>query len=88
MKRFEPGSLIGEDLKKHCRYADAVENEYKDFFKITGLKGARPDGFIAHFPFYVKAQRDAHVLLTMGSWANREDNEYEIGKIFNNSIQI
>lgn len=65
-----------------------MENEYRDFFRIAGLKGARPDGYIAHFPFYVKAQRDAHVLLTTGPWANREDNEYEIGKILNNYIQI
>lgn len=63
-----------------CLYAEAMQNEYDDFFKITDLKGVRSSGYIVNFAFYVKAQRDAHILLTRGPRAIRGDNEYEIGK--------
>ncbi|XP_031619784.1 uncharacterized protein LOC116338571 [Contarinia nasturtii] len=67
-----------EDIKKLCRYADATENEYKEFYKITDLTGVRSEGYIINFPFYIQAERDAHVLLTAVPMANREANEYEI----------
>lgn len=35
---------------------------------------------IISFPFYIQAERDAHVLLTEVPEANREANEYEIRK--------
>lgn len=67
-----------EDIKNLCRYASATENEYKEFYKITDVTGIRPEGYIINFPFYIQAERDAHVLLTKGPLANREDDEYEI----------
>lgn len=66
-------------LTNLCRYADATENEYKDFYKITDIAGVRPDGYIINFPFYLQAERDAHILLTTGPTANPKDNEYEFG---------
>lgn len=69
-----------EDIKKLCRYAEATENEYKEFYKITDLTGIRTEGYIVNFPFYIQAERDAHVLLTTVPMANREANEYEIRK--------
>lgn len=35
-----------EDIKKLCRYADAFENEYKEFYKITDIPGIRPEGYV------------------------------------------
>lgn len=69
-----------DDIKKLCRYADATENEYNEFFKITDITGIRSEGYIINFPFYIQAERDAHVLLTAKPEANREANEYEIRK--------
>lgn len=69
-----------DDIKKLCRYAEATENEYNEFHKITDIQGIRGDGYIINFPFYIQAERDAHVLLTTVPMANREANEYEIRK--------
>lgn len=69
-----------EDIKGLCRYADATENEYKQFYGINDITGIRPKGYIVNFPFYIQAERDAHVLLTKGPMANRDDDEYEIRK--------
>lgn len=75
----EGENAYGEaDIKDLCRYAEARENEYKEFFKITDITGVRSEGYIINFPFYIRAERDAHVLLTKGPMANREDFEYEI----------
>lgn len=35
-----------EDFKKLCQYDEAVENEYKQFYKITDIPGIRPDGYV------------------------------------------
>lgn len=67
------------DLRELCRYK-AMENEYNEFHKITDMAGVRTSGYIINFPFYVRASRDAHVLLTTVPEANREANEYEIGE--------
>lgn len=72
-----------EDIKGLCRYADATENEYTQFHRITDITGIRPKGYIINFPFYIQAERDAHVLLTKGPMANREDDEYEIRNLLN-----
>lgn len=69
-----------DDIKKLCRYADAMENEYNEFHKITDITGIRSEGYIVNFPFYIQGERDAHVLLTAEPKANREANEYEIRK--------
>lgn len=69
-----------DDIKKLCRYADAMENEYNEFYKITDITGIRSEGYIINFPFYIQAERDAHILLTTVPMANREANEYEIRK--------
>lgn len=69
-----------DDIKKLCRYADAMENEYKDFYSISDITGIRSEGYLINFPFYIQAERDAHVLLTADPVANREANEYEIRK--------
>lgn len=70
------------DLREQCRYAEAMENEYKQFYKIADMAGARTQGNMVNFPFYVRAARDVHVLLTTVPVANRESNEYEIGDRF------
>lgn len=69
------------DIKNRCRYADALQNEYKKFFKISDIAGARPEGYIVNFLVYIQAERDAHVLFTRGPKADRNDDEYEIGNI-------
>lgn len=33
-------------IKKQCRYDDAFENEYKEFYKITDIPGIRPEGYV------------------------------------------
>lgn len=35
-----------DDIKKLCRYAEASENEYKDFYKISDVTGIRPEGYV------------------------------------------
>lgn len=67
-----------EDIKKLCRYADATENEYNVFHKITDITAIRTEGYIVNFPFYIQGERDAHVLFTTEPKANRDANEYEI----------
>lgn len=69
-----------EDLKTLCAEDEALENEYLRFHKITDVSGIRQEGYIINFPFYIQAERDAHVLLTEKPEANREANEYEIRK--------
>lgn len=77
----EGDNAYGEnEIKELCHYADARENEYNEFFKITDISGIRSEGYIINFPFYIQAERDAHVLLTAKPEANREANEYEIRK--------
>lgn len=68
-----------KDIRNRCKYADALENEYKNFFKISEINGTRPEGYIVNFPFYIQASRDAHVLFTRGPRADPDDYEYEIG---------
>lgn len=72
-------SFPSKDIKNRCKYADALENEYKKFFRISEINGTRPEGYIVNFPFYIQASRDAHVLFTRGPRANPDDYEYEIG---------
>lgn len=69
-----------DDLKSLCRYADASENEYKEFYKITDITGIRPNGYLINIPFYIQGERDAHILLTTGPKADRSEAEYEICK--------
>lgn len=67
-------------ITKHlCRHTEVIENEYNEFYKITDVTSIRPEGYIISFPFFVQAEKDAHILLTTGPKANREDNEYEFG---------
>lgn len=68
------------DLRKQCQYTEAMENEYREFHQITNMAGARTEGYIVNFPFYVRGVRDAHVLLTTVPVANRGTSEYEIGE--------
>lgn len=67
-----------QDIKELCRFYQATENVYNDFFKITDVTGIRSEGYIINFPFYIQAERDAHVLLTAKPVADRAANEYEI----------
>lgn len=69
-----------DDLKNLCHYADATENEYKEFHKITDIAGTRSEGYIINFPFYIQGERDAHVLLSTGPRADRTEAEYEFRK--------
>lgn len=69
-----------DDLKNLCHYADATENEYKEFHKITDIAGIRSEGYIINFPFYIQGERDAHVLLSTGPRADRTEAEYEFRK--------
>lgn len=69
-----------EDIKTLCQYTEVRGNGYNDFYKISDITGIRPDGYIINFPFYIRAERDAKILLTTGPRSNPDDSEYEIGK--------
>lgn len=68
-----------KDIRNECRYAEATEHYYKEFYKITDIPGARTDGYLVNLPFYLQALREAHILFTKGPTSNPADYENEIG---------
>lgn len=65
-----------EDFKQKCQYDEELEIEYTKFYKIDDIPGTRSEQFALNFPFFVKAERDARILLTTGPKADRNDAEY------------
>lgn len=49
--------------------------------KLSDVPGTQPDGFLVRFPFYVIAERDAHIVFSQSQnpdWF--VDDVYEFGK--------
>lgn len=68
------------ELSKRCKYYEALENEYKDFIRISDIEGIRPEGYIIRFPLFIQAEKDAHILLSPRNVDDRADSVYEICK--------
>lgn len=66
------------ELEKRCSYDEALENEYKKFHAIADIQGIRPEGYLIKLPVFIKAERDAHILLTPKNRDDRSDEAYEI----------
>lgn len=52
--------------------------------KLSDVPGSQPDGYLVRFPFYVLAERDAHIVFTESEnpdWF--VDEVYEFGKFLN-----
>lgn len=67
------------NIKTDCQYIEASNQDYTASYKISDIAGARTDGFVINFPFYVQSPRDVRMLLTKGPVANRNDYEYDFG---------
>lgn len=51
--------------------------------KLSDIPGTQPDGYLVRFPFYVVAERDAHIVFAQTEnpdWF--VDDVYEFGKYF------
>lgn len=77
-----------QDIKELCKFYEVYENEYKTFFPIADVTNIRSKGYIINFPFYIQAGRDAHVLLTTRPVDDRNDDCYEICKLFLSRTQL
>lgn len=77
-----PGENLYDEptLAKNCNYDQVSENEYKDFYAISDIEGIRPEGFLIRFPLFIKAGKDAHILLSPFNRDDRSDEVYEICK--------
>lgn len=66
-------------LKKQCRLYQEWENDYNKFFNLSQIPDIQPDGYLVRFPFYILAERDAHIIFTENDdpdW--QADYAYEI----------
>lgn len=61
-----------------CSYAEVWENKYENFYAIADIEGIRPDGYLINMPMSIKAERDAHILLSPNNRDDRSDAVYEI----------
>lgn len=67
-------------LNKQCKLYEEWDNDYKKLMNISDVLGLAPDGYLVRFPFYILAERDAHIVFTETEnpdWFT--DNVYEIG---------
>lgn len=68
-------------MNKQCKEYVEWDDDYKKLTNITDVLGINPDGYLVRFPFYIVAERDAHIVFTETDnpdWFT--DNVYEIGK--------
>lgn len=76
-------SLISfwQGLKKQCKEYEEWDDNYRQMMKLSDVPGTQPDGFLVRFPFYVIAERDAHIVFSESQnpdWF--VDDVYEFGK--------
>lgn len=68
-------------LKRQCQLYQEWEYDYNKFFNISDIPGIQPEGYLVRFPFYILADRDAHIIFTETDdpdW--QADYAYEISK--------
>lgn len=55
--------------------------------KISDVPGTQSAGYLVRFPFYILAERDAHIIFTETNHPNwATDNVYEFGKFLKNTL--
>lgn len=75
---FVPSILLG--LKKQCKEYEEWDDNYRQMMALSDIPGSQPDGFLVRFPFYVIAERDAHIVFSVSQnpdWF--VDDVYEFG---------
>lgn len=53
-------------------------DQYLHFAKLNDIQGVRPEGYLLRFPFYVKASKMAHVIISSVEYPTELDDSYEI----------
>lgn len=72
---FESNAL---GLVSKCKYYSNSKYEYKDFFKLSDIRGSQPKGYQARIEFYAQGTRNAHIVLSATDRPNLQtDNLYE-----------
>lgn len=69
-------------LSHQCKQYEESEDEYRQLMNLSDVAGTQPDGYLVRFPFYILAERDAHVVFTESEspdWF--ADNVYEFGNV-------
>lgn len=77
-----------QGLKKQCKEYEEWDDNYRQMMKLSDVAGSQPDGFLVRFPFYVIAERDAHIVFSASEnpdWF--VDDVYEFGK-YNNPFSF
>lgn len=70
-------SIAPQALTKNCKYYEAWENGYNDYFKISDKY--RPEGYLLRLPLYIQGARDAHIILSQTANPDLDnDSIYEI----------
>lgn len=70
-----------QGLKKQCKEYEEWDDNYRQLMKLSDVTGVQPEGFLLRFPFYVIAERDAHIVFSESQnpdWF--VDDVYEFGK--------
>lgn len=74
-------------MDKQCKQYEEYEDNYRQMMKLSDVPGSQPEGYLVRFPFYILAERDAHILFT--ETENPDwfvDDVYEFGKNKINSV--
>lgn len=82
---FVPSILLG--LKKQCKEYEEWDDNYRQMMALSDIPGSQPDGFLVRFPFYVIAERDAHIVFSVSQnpdWF--VDDVYEFGNFLRTLI--
>lgn len=78
---FSLSLSIWQGLKKQCKEYEEWDDNYRQMMELSDVPGSQPDGFLVRFPFYVIAERDAHIVFSESQnpdWF--VDDVYEFGK--------
>lgn len=74
---FFPTILV---LVTRCLYYTNSDYDYKQFIKLTDLKGVTPEGYLVRMVFYIQGARDGHILFSVTDRPNYDrDFVYEFG---------
>lgn len=68
-------------LKKQCKEYVEWDDNYRQLMPLSDIPGVQPDDYLVRFPFYVVAERDAHIVFSPTDnpdWF--ADDVYEFGK--------
>lgn len=63
-----------------CMDYEEFDEEYRELMKISDIPNSQPENYLVRFPFYILAERDAHIIFTETAepdWL--VDNVYEVG---------